>query len=72
MSKGKKLSSLEDLGGFVYSTNESFSPESEDVENDIPASEQNLEAHLEKKGRGGKVVVIIKGFRSLEVMEWSL
>lgn len=63
MSKGKKLSSLEDLGGFVYSTNEKFSSQSEDESSDISAADQNLEAHLEKKGRGGKVVVIIKGFR---------
>lgn len=66
MSKGKKLSSLEDLGGFVYSTNENFSSENEEESENIPDSKQSLEAHLEKKGRGGKVVVIIKGFNGNE------
>lgn len=63
MSKSKKLSSLGDLGGFVYSTNENFSAETEDDTPAIDAAHQQLEAHLEKKGRGGKVVVIIKGFK---------
>lgn len=66
MSKSKKLSSLEDLGGFVYSTNENFSPEKEEDGPAINAPDQQLEAHLEKKGRGGKVVVIIKGFKGSE------
>lgn len=65
MSK-KKLNSLEDLGGFVYSTNENFQPEKEEEGPGLLPSEQQLEAHLEKKGRGGKTAVIIKGFEGSE------
>lgn len=66
MSKGKKLNSLSDLGGFVYSTNDNFEPESEQHEESVDPNEQQLEAHLEKKGRGGKTAVIIKGFEGPE------
>lgn len=63
MSKPKKkISSLEDLGGFVFSTNENFSPEESEEITDLANNEQNLEAHLSKKGRGGKVVVLIRGY----------
>ena len=58
---GKKLNSLEDLGGFVFSTNEDFQPHEEETTS-LEPSEQNLEAHIEKKGRNGKPVAIIKGF----------
>lgn len=64
MSKKKKLNSLEDLGGLVYSTGpepEAWTDNDESTEDHIP-SDQYLEAHLEKKGRGGKVAVLIKGF----------
>ncbi|MEQ9262830.1 MAG: translation initiation factor [Owenweeksia sp.] len=61
MSK-KKLNSLEDLGGLVYSTG-SVPEADEDHENEsLSPSEQYLEAHIEKKGRGGKTAVLIKGF----------
>ncbi len=61
---GKKISNLEDLGGFVFSTNASFTYEEND-EDQIPlaANEQRLEAHLDKKNRGGKVATLIKGFQ---------
>lgn len=63
----KKLSSLDDLGGFVFSTNKDFdlnaNTESEET---LPASKQRLEAHLDKKNRGGKVATIIKGFEGNE------
>lgn len=64
MSKKKKLNSLEDLGGLVYSTNpdESWEEETEDAGPEV----QHLEAHLEKKGRGGKTAVIIRGFEGSE------
>ena len=64
MSKKKKLNSLEDLGGLVYSTNpeETWDQENEDQGPDI----QHLEAHIEKKGRGGKTAVIIRGFQGSE------
>ncbi len=66
MAKGKKLSSLSDLGGMVYSTNENYEPDQEEALESLDPSEQSLEAHLEKKGRGGKVAVLIKGFEGPE------
>jgi translation initiation factor 1 len=60
----KKLNSLSDLGGFVYSTNdrEDFSQfQGQEAENLSPG-DQNLEAHFSNKGRGGKTVTVIKGF----------
>lgn len=60
----KKISNLEDLGGFVFSTNASFSyEESNEEETPLKANEQRLEAHLDKKNRGGKVATLIKGFQ---------
>lgn len=59
----KKLSSLDDLGGFVFSTNKDFEFESNDEQQETLANnQQKLEAHLDKKNRGGKVATIIKGF----------
>jgi translation initiation factor 1 len=59
----KKISSLEDLGGFVFSTNKDFELNSNDEAVETPANgEQRLEAHLDKKNRGGKVATVIKGF----------
>ncbi len=66
MAKGKKLNSLSDLGGFVYSTSDSFDEGEENQRESVDPSEQQLEAHLEKKGRGGKTAVIIKGFEGPE------
>ena len=63
----KKITNLEDLGGFVFSTNENFefNSNSEDEEKLAP-KQQRLEAHLDKKNRGGKVATIIKGFQGNE------
>lgn len=58
----KKMNSLADLGGFVYSTNPAFELETEAHEENLSPNQQRLEAHLEKKNRGGKVATIIKGF----------
>jgi len=59
----KKISSLEDLGGFVFSTNKEFDLyESTDDEETLAPGEQLLEAHLDKKNRGGKIATVIKGF----------
>jgi len=59
----KKLSSLDDLGGFVFSTNKDFEFDSNDEQQDTLANnQQKLEAHLDKKNRGGKVATVIKGF----------
>jgi translation initiation factor 1 len=57
-----KLNSLEDLGGFVFSTNDNFDLESSDPEETLDPSDQYLEAHFSHKGRGGKTVTLIKGF----------
>jgi translation initiation factor 1 len=62
----KKMNSLEDLGGFVFSTNDDFELEEETVEETLSPSEQYLEAHFSNKGRGGKVVTVIKGFVGTE------
>ena len=67
MSKSKKGNSLADLGGMVYSTNPEQASDTPSDDTETPApSEQTLEAHLEKKGRGGKTAVLIKGFRGTE------
>jgi len=60
-NKPKKIN-LEDLGGFVFSTNPDFELESIQEQESIAPSEQLLELLFEKKGRGGKQVVIIRGF----------
>ena len=65
----KKKLGLEDLGGFVFSTNEEFDENaySEDRENEnLKPADQRLEAHFSNKGRGGKTVTIIKGFEGPE------
>ena len=68
MSKKKKIiSDFSDLASFSYSTNPDYEPENNDYEpENIPPEEQYLEAHFSKKGRGGKIVTIIKGFEGSE------
>ncbi len=60
----KKLNSLSDLGGFVYSTNEQedFSQFEDPATESLAPEEQLLEAHFSTQGRGGKTVTVIKGF----------
>lgn len=50
-------------GGIVYSTNPDFSfdPVKPEMQT-LPPSSQRLYIWLEKKGRGGKTVSLIKGF----------
>lgn len=63
----KKINSLEDLGGFVFSTNKDFEfDDRTESEETIANSKQRLEAYLDKKNRGGKVATIIKGFQGNE------
>ena len=62
----KKLSSLDDLGGFVFSTNKDFDYGSDEQAATPGNGEQRLEAHLDKKNRGGKVATVIKGFEGNE------
>ncbi len=60
----KKKLGLEDLGGFVFSTDSDFDANannSDDIETPEP-KDQHLEAHFSNKGRGGKIVTVIKGF----------
>lgn len=64
----KKLNSLSDLGGFVFSTNENedFSAFTEGDKETLSKNEQYLEAHFSNKGRGGKTVTVITGFQGIE------
>lgn len=64
----KKLNSLSDLGGFVYSTNddEDFSKFQDHEGESRSPEDQYLEAHFSNKGRGGKTVTVIKGFIGTE------
>lgn len=61
----KKKMGLEDLGGFVFSTDDQFDPgkfEDEGSGERLNPEDQLLEAHYSSKGRGGKKVTVIKGF----------
>lgn len=62
----KKLGSLSDLGGFVFSTNDNFDYSSEEEIETASNKQQFLEAHFSNKGRGGKTVTVIKGFKGTE------
>lgn len=63
----KKINNLEDLGGFVFSTNKDFEFENEQNDTEtLPNNLQKLEAHLDKKNRGGKIATIIKGFEGTD------
>jgi len=65
----KKKLGLEDLGGFVFSTNDDFD-ESEyakgESQEELAPKDQQLEAHFSNKGRGGKTVTIIKGYEGAD------
>ena len=59
----KKLNSLSDLGGLVYSTDPNFKPETEPDETEtLPPAQQKLRVKLESKHRGGKTVTLIENF----------
>lgn len=61
--KNKKINSLEDLGGFVFSTNKDFEfNQEEETTETLDNNKQRLEAHLDKKNRAGKIATLIKGF----------
>lgn len=65
----KKKLGLEDLGGFVFSTDDEFDPDrynEEEPQKTLPPSEQRLEAHYSSKGRAGKTVTVVKGFEGTE------
>jgi len=59
-----KSNSLSDLGGMVYSTNPNYQPEESEESNEtLGPSKQDLRVWLEKNHRGGKTATVIKGFR---------
>lgn len=63
----KKGNSLSDLGGFVFSTNKDFEFDSnEEITETLAPNKQQLEAHLDKKNRAGKVATVIIGFIGLD------
>jgi translation initiation factor 1 len=62
----KKLGSLSDLGGFVFSTDDNFDYSSDEKVETLSNNQQYLEAHFSNKGRGGKTVTVIKGFNGTE------
>ncbi len=59
----KHFRGLEDLGQLVFSTGKDRSQEEEEELNSIPPGEQLLEAHFGNKGRGGRTVTVVKGFK---------
>ena len=63
----KKKMGLEDLGGFVFSTNDDFVPDDQNQhEETLPPHEQQLQALYSSKGRAGKVATVITGFVGTE------
>lgn len=66
MSKNKSKG-LESLGGLVYSTNKDFNFQEEEPEESTPAAnQQTLIVGKSTKGRGGKTVTVVTGFRGKE------
>jgi translation initiation factor 1 len=58
-----KSNSLSDLGGMVYSTNPNYQPEASEESNEtLGPSQQDLRVWLEKNHRGGKTATVIKDF----------
>jgi translation initiation factor 1 len=57
------MSSKNNRGGMVYSTNPNFSADDENEEQEtLNPQEQLLKLHRETKGRAGKAVAIVRGF----------
>lgn len=50
--------------GMVYSTNPDyvFETETDETEATLPARQQRLRVSIERSGRGGKVVTLVRGF----------
>ncbi|MCB0738540.1 MAG: translation initiation factor [Bacteroidetes bacterium] len=59
--KPKKVQSLGDLGGMVYSTNPDYEFESHEEEAGSTGDE-TLYVSRDKKGRGGKMATLVEGF----------
>lgn len=63
MSKKKNtLNDLSQLSSLLYSMDPDYQPADEEIQDSSDHGEQFLEAHFSKKGRGGKIVTLIKGF----------
>ncbi len=62
MGRKKILKDLSALGGLVYSTDAGMQRQIDDERRENTV----LEAHFSKKGRGGKIVTVIKGFTGPE------
>ncbi len=63
MSKKKKFNDFSDLAKHVFAEHPDYIPEPDKPkEFEVEPAKQYLEAHFSKKGRGGKVVTVIKGF----------
>ena len=64
----KKKMGLEDLGGFVFSTDQDFDlgQDQKKQQDTPPPSKQHLEAHYSSKGRAGKTVTVITGFVGID------
>ena len=59
----KKINDLSSLGGFVFSTNKDFELDNQQESTEtLTPNKQQLEAHLDKKNRAGKIATVIKGF----------
>jgi translation initiation factor 1 len=63
----KKSKGLESLGGLVYSTNKDLRIEEDEPEGEsVTPAQQTLIVGKSTKGRGGKVVTVVTGFRGKE------
>lgn len=67
MGKKKKLNSLSDLGGMVFSTDPDYQidDEQEEIES-VDPGKQTLYVSYDKKHRKGKVVTLVEGFEGPE------
>lgn len=63
-SKGEKGISLKkNRGGMVYSTNPNFTnTDDETTTQTLPKNQQKLRLSMERAGRGGKTVTLVRGF----------
>ncbi len=60
----KKINNLNDLGGFVFSTNQDFEfDQQEENKETLENNKQLLEIYLDKKNRAGKIATVIKNFK---------
>ena len=64
----KKKSTLNSLGGLVYSTDPNFKLPEEETEHQaiLPPAQQRLRIKLDTKHRAGKAVTLVEGFVGIE------